>query len=74
MLHGLLSPVDGIGPSALGLDSLEQRLQSPELRPQRLLVQLEDSVEGRTTGYYLQTMAQRAGIEFESQPAAGIAP
>ncbi|WP_221794859.1 hypothetical protein [Oceanobacter mangrovi] len=65
VLHGLLSPVDGIGPQQLGLDGLKSRFEITQTRPRRLLACLEDSVEGKTTGYYLQRLAAGYAIEFE---------
>ncbi|MDO6681557.1 MULTISPECIES: toprim domain-containing protein [unclassified Oceanobacter] len=64
VLHGLLSPVEGIGPEQLGLGSLYQRLCDPQQQPSRLIICLDESVEGRTTGFYVQTLAQRAGVPF----------
>ena len=68
VLHGLLSPVDGIGPEQLGLGALYQRLCDPQRQPSRLVICLDASVEGRTTGFYVQALAQRAGVPFLQQP------
>jgi recombination protein RecR len=61
VLHGLLSPLDGIGPMQLGLDHLDQWLRSSE-PPLSLVIALPTSVEGRTSAHYLSMLARRANI------------
>jgi len=70
VLHGLLSPIDAIGPPQLGLDRLQLKLQASPA-PERMDVILEDSVEARTTAYYLETLAKRHGIPFRAQHIEG---
>ncbi len=72
VLHGLLSPVDGIGPRQLGLEYLQQRLSSDAERPSRMDAVLEDSVEAQTTAFYLETLAEQAGIVFAAHHVEGV--
>jgi recombination protein RecR len=51
VLGGVLSPVNGVDPEDLRLDSLEQRLRSGSVR--EVVVALGTSVEGDATGHYL---------------------
>jgi recombination protein RecR len=51
VLHGHLSPIDGIGPDALGLDLLERRVRA--LEPAELIVATNPTVEGEATAHYL---------------------
>ncbi len=60
VLLGRLSPLDGIGPSELGLDDLAKRLE--EHPPSELIIATNPTVEGEATAFYLQRMAQQLGI------------
>ncbi len=51
VLGGLISPMDGISPSMLHLDSLWQRVQ--ENRVQEIILALNTSMEGETTAFYI---------------------
>lgn len=51
VLHGHLSPIDGVGPEALGLDLLERRVRA--LRPAELIIATNPTVEGEATAHYL---------------------
>lgn len=55
VLMGHLSPLDGIGPEELGLDLLENRLASGEVR--ELILATNPTVEGEATAYYISSMA-----------------
>lgn len=60
VLMGHLSPLDGIGPAELGLDLLEQRLASGEIR--ELILATNPTVEGETTAHYISEMAAEHGV------------
>lgn len=60
VLMGHLSPLDGIGPRELGLDELDQRLQSEAL--QELILATNPTIEGDATAYYIANLARQAGI------------
>jgi len=51
VLGGLISPLDGIGPDALNIDSLIQRLHSGNT--EELIMALSPTLEGDTTTYYI---------------------
>jgi len=55
VLMGHLSPLDGIGPAELGLDLLEKRLASDEIK--ELILATNPTVEGETTAHYISEMA-----------------
>jgi len=69
VLMGHLSPIDGIGPEALGLDQLNQRLLEGEI--EEVILATNPTVEGEATAYYIQQMAKQAGVEV-SRLAQGI--
>jgi recombination protein RecR len=60
VLMGRLSPLDGIGPAELGLETLAQRLDSEP--PAELIIATNPTVEGETTAIYLQRMAAKRNI------------
>ena len=51
VLHGRLSPIDGIGPQELRLDLLQQRVAAIE--PKELILATNATVEGETTAHYI---------------------
>lgn len=69
VLLGRLSPIDGIGPADLGLDSLKSRLKEGEVR--ELIVATNPTVEGEATAYYLSEMAREQSVEV-SRIAHGV--
>ena len=69
VLLGKLSPIDGIGPSELGLDQLKERLETGEIS--ELIIATNPTVEGEATAYYLQEMAGRHDIPV-SRIAHGV--
>ncbi len=60
VLLGRLSPLDGLGPSELGLDLLTRRLQEDEIA--EMIVATNPNVEGEATAHYLSRLAHAAGI------------
>jgi recombination protein RecR len=66
VLHGRLSPLDGIGPDQLGLDLLEQRLSSGEIK--ELILATNSTVEGEATAYFIGEVAKKHQV-----PASRIA-
>jgi recombination protein RecR len=60
VLMGRLSPLDGIGPDALGADRLEQRLSDESIH--ELILATSTTVEGEATATYLAGLAARHDI------------
>ncbi len=60
VLMGHLSPLDGIGPEALGLDLLEARLASGEVT--ELILATNPTVEGEATAHFVSEMARAHAI------------
>ncbi|HSW14163.1 MAG TPA: recombination mediator RecR [Solimonas sp.] len=61
VLMGRLSPLDGIGPTELGLDVLQAELGQGEVR--EVIVATNPTVEGEATAYYLAEMARAQGVK-----------
>jgi len=70
VLGGLISPMDGIGPSDLEVDSLVERLASNEV--QEVVFALSATMEGDTTLFYLHKRLKNFDITI-STIARGIA-
>jgi recombination protein RecR len=60
ILQGRLSPLDGIGPRELGLDTLAARLAEGEV--QELIIATNPTVEGEATALYLARLLKPLGI------------
>lgn len=69
VLLGRLSPIDGIGPSELGLDALTSRLRDGEVT--ELIIATNPTVEGEATAYYLQELAGEHSVAV-SRIAHGV--
>jgi len=61
VLHGSLSPLDGIGPENIGLDALEARLDEQEVN--EIILATNTTVEGEVTAHYISEMAHDRGIK-----------
>jgi recombination protein RecR len=51
VLGGIISPLDGIGPSDLNIDTLVNRMKSAEIK--EVIMALSTTMEGDTTNFYL---------------------
>lgn len=69
VLHGHLSPLDGIGPDELGLDKLEQRLAGGDVK--ELILATNSTVEGEATANLIAELARKYRIHA-SRIAHGV--
>jgi len=69
VLHGVLSPLDGIGPEDLRIAELIRRCSEGGLR--EVIVATNPSVEGETTAIYLAKLIRPLGIRV-SRIATGV--
>src|SRR6204780_3786746 len=69
VLMGHLSPLDGVGPSDLGMDQFELLLGGGEIR--EVILATNPTVEGEATAHYLGELALRAGVKA-SRIAHGV--
>ncbi len=60
VLMGHLSPLDGIGPEELGLDTLQTRFDQGIVS--EVILATNPTVEGEATAHYIAGMAQDAGL------------
>lgn len=61
VLMGHLSPLDGIGPEQIGLESLEQRLAEGEVR--EVVLATSSTVEGQATAHYIGEMVRGRALK-----------
>ena len=69
VLHGHLSPLDGIGPEALGLELLEQEVR--EHRYQEVVLATNPTLEGEATAHYIAEQLRPLNVTF-SRLAYGV--
>ena len=69
ILHGRLSPLDGIGPDELGLDLLEQRFATGSIK--EIILATNSTVEGEATAYYISHLAKKYQLQA-SRIAQGV--
>ena len=60
VLHGALSPLDGVGPEDLKIAALEERLQGGEIK--EILIATNFTVKGETTALYLARLIKPRGL------------
>ena len=54
VLHGRLSPIDGVGPNHLGMDRLAERVRA--LAPREVILATNPTVEGEATAHYIANL------------------
>ncbi|MCR9163982.1 MAG: recombination mediator RecR [Nannocystaceae bacterium] len=73
VLHGVLDPLGGIGPSDLKIEPLLRRLEaSGETQVEELIVATSPNVEGDATALYLSKLIGPLGVKV-SRIASGVA-
>ena len=63
ILNGVISPIDGITPDELNIDSLVSRLDSLN-GEKEVIVALKPSIEGETTTLYLKKILENSNIKI----------
>ncbi|HER43869.1 MAG: recombination protein RecR [Candidatus Krumholzibacteriota bacterium] len=69
VLHGVLSPLDGVGPEDLNLPGLEKRVRDEGIS--EVIVATNPNVEGDTTSLYISRMLDGTGVTV-TRPARGL--
>ena len=69
VLQGNLSPIDGKGPSEIGLDKLEKHLVNKNIK--ELILATNTTIEGEATAHYIKDMTSKKGINV-SRLAFGL--
>lgn len=74
VLGGIISPMEGIGPKDIEIDSLIERVAKGEVK--EVILALPTTMEGDTTNFYIYRRLQNAGLAVMpriSQIARGVA-
>ena len=72
VLGGIISPMEGIGPKDIEIDSLIERVAKGGV--DEIILALPTTMEGDTTNFYIYHRIQNAGIDVKiSQIARGVA-
>ncbi|MCH7745685.1 MAG: recombination protein RecR [Chloroflexi bacterium] len=69
VLHGVISPMNGIGPDDLKIQPLLDRLRSGEV--QEVILATNPNLEGEATSMYIQRLISPLGIKI-TRPARGL--
>ena len=64
VLGGKISPVDGVGPNQLNINSLLNRVIKEDIN--ELIFALSATMEGDTTNYYIYRKIKKEGIKFST--------
>lgn len=64
VLGGIISPLEGIGPADLNIDSLVSRIGDEGVR--EVILALSPTMEGDTTAFYLQKKLKPLGVKISS--------
>lgn len=70
VLGGLISPIDGVGPDQLQIDSLVERVKGGEI--DEVIMALSATMEGETTGFYIFRRLGSTDVKV-TQLARGLA-
>ena len=71
VLHGVLSPLDGVGPEELKIRELLSRIQASETPVREVVLATNPSVEGEATALYLSRLLKPIGLKV-TQLAYGL--
>ena len=72
VLGGIISPMDGVGPSDIEIDSLVKRVVEEDVR--EVILALPTTMEGDTTNFYIYRRLQNINMAVKiSQIARGVA-
>ena len=68
VLGGIISPLEGIGPSDLNIDSLVKRVENPDDSEAvaEVILALSPTMEGDTTAFYLQKKLKTTGVKVST--------
>lgn len=60
VLHGLLAPLDGVGPDKLGVNLLKKRIEADNI--QEVILALDSTADGDATSSYLARLMEPFGV------------
>jgi recombination protein RecR len=66
VLGGVISPVNGIGPGDLKIESLINRVMGPESQVKEVILAFSSTMEGDTTGFFIQKKLSGSNVKITS--------
>ena len=66
VLGGIISPINGIGPSDLTIAELVERVKGPEGAQTEVILALSGDVEGETTSFYIYRQISQYGVKVSA--------
>lgn len=69
ILHGTISPLDGIGPDDIKIKELVKRIEASKIK--EVIIATNASIEGETTALYLTKILRPKGVKL-SRIASGV--
>ncbi len=66
VLGGIISPINGIGPSDLTIKELVERLRALQGQGVEVILALSGDVEGETTSFYIYRQIEHLGVKVTS--------
>ena len=66
VLGGIISPINGIGPSDLTIKELVERLRAFQGQGVEVILALSGDVEGETTSFYIYRQIEQLGVKVTS--------
>lgn len=69
VLGGVISPIEGVGPDDLNIDSLEKRIKEKKIK--EVIMAISPTIEGDTTIFYISKKIKDSGVKI-STIARGI--
>jgi recombination protein RecR len=69
VLHGVIAPLDGVGPAELGLDRLDRRVANGEIK--EVILATNPTLEGDTTALYIHRLLGPRGVKI-TRLASGL--
>ncbi len=64
VLGGIISPIEGVGPADLNIESLEARAKQGEIR--EAIMAISPTIEGETTIFYISKKLQPLGVKVST--------
>ena len=64
VLGGIISPIEGVGPSDLNIDTLEERIQKGEVK--EIIMAISPTIEGDTTIFYISKKLQAYPVRIST--------
>ena len=69
ILHGVINPIDGIGPNEIRIPEMKERIARESIR--ELIIATNPTIEGNTTAHYIVEMTKSFHLKI-SRIASGI--